>query len=77
MGSDTSCKLYPQETIHMKCQIKFSRQMSKLFQNVICWNFYPAWKIVNPSPAEPGYTLPLQTVKKPTDLDLHYLPLSM
>ena len=39
----------------------------------------------NPGPAEPGYTLPLQTVKtqiswllkKPTDLDLHCLPLSM
>ena len=32
--------------------------------------------IVNPYPAEPGYTLPLQTVK-PTDLDLHCLPFSM
>ena len=39
----------------------------------------------NPCPAEPGYTLPLQTVqiqiswllKKPTDLDLHCLSLSM
>ena len=28
----------------------------------------------NPSPVEPGYALPL---KKPTDLDLHCLPLSM
>ena len=28
----------------------------------------------NPCPAEPGYTLP---IKKPTDLDLHCLPLSM
>ena len=40
---------------------------------------------INPSPAEPRFTLPLQTVqiqiswllKKPNDLDLHYLPLSM
>ena len=40
---------------------------------------------VNPCPVEPGYTLSLQTVqiqiswllKKPTDLDLHYLQLSM
>ena len=40
---------------------------------------------LNPCPAEPGYILPLQTVeiqiswllKKPTDLDLHCLPLSM
>ena len=42
-------------------------------------------KCINPCPAEPGYTLPLQTVqiqiswllKKPTDLDLHCLPFSM
>ena len=41
--------------------------------------------MINPCPAEPRYTLPLQTVwnqiswllKKPTDLDLHCLPLSM
>ena len=41
--------------------------------------------VINPCPAEPRYTLPLQTVliqiswllKKPTDLDLHCLPLSM
>ena len=41
--------------------------------------------LINRCPAEPGYTLPLQTVyiqiswllKKPTDLDLHCLPLSM
>ena len=40
---------------------------------------------INPCPAEPGYILSLQTVKiqiswllqKPTDLDLHCLPLSM
>ena len=39
---------------------------------------------INPSPTEPGYVLPLQTVwiqiswlLKPTDLDLHCLPLSM
>ena len=37
--------------------------------------------LLNPCPAEPGYTLPLQTVQiqiswllqKPTDLDLHCL----
>ena len=42
-------------------------------------------ELVNPYPAKPGYTLPLQTVqiqiswllKKPSDLDLHCLPLSM
>ena len=33
---------------------------------------------LNPCPAESGCTLPLQIVlKKPTDLDLHCLPLSM
>ena len=30
-----------------------------------------------PCPAEPGYALPLQTKKKPTDLDLQCLPFSM
>ena len=47
------------------------------------WQFFAC--IVNPCPAEPGCTLPLQTVqiqissllKKPTDLDLHCLPLSI
>ena len=47
-----------------------------------CWNDKT---YLNPCPAEPRYTLPLQTVevqiswllKKPTDLDLHCLPLSM
>ena len=42
-------------------------------------------KHINSSPAEPRYTLSLQTVliqiswllKKPTDLDLHCLPVSM
>ena len=42
-------------------------------------------QLINPCPAEPGYTLPLQTMwiqiswllKKPTDLDLHCLSFSM
>ena len=45
------------------------------------WNFFS----FNPSPTEPAYSLLLQTVQiriswflqKPTDLDLHCLPLSM
>ena len=49
------------------------------------WTEKCKMQIINPGPAEPGYTLPLQTVqiqiswllKKPTDLDLHCLPLSM
>ena len=47
--------------------------------------FFSIPDLLNPCPAEPGYTLPLQTVqiqiswllKKPTDLDLHCLPLSV
>ena len=47
--------------------------------------FIKSTKFINPCPAEPGYTLPLQTVqiqiiwllKKPTDLDLHCLPISL
>ena len=39
-----------------------------------CLQRYQFWSVgmkkVNPSPAEPGYALPLQTLKKPTDLDL-------
>ena len=35
---------------------------------------YDTNEYINPSPAEPGYVLPL---KKPIDLDLHCLPLSM
>ena len=53
IGSDTSCKLSPleticmkwKETVCMKCQILFSRINKKIFQNVICWNFYPACKV--------------------------------
>ena len=55
------------------------RNKKKLSQN------YRQILLLNPCPAEPGYTLPLQTVqnqiswllKKPTDLDLHCLPFSM
>ena len=35
---------------------------------------------VNPSPAEPGYVLPFANsvdLKKPTDMDLHCLPICM
>ena len=35
-----SCKLYPKE----KCEILFSgkNKKKKIFQNVVCWNFYLA-----------------------------------
>ena len=61
----------------MKCQTLFSgEKLSELAQVILK---------VNLCPAEPGYTLSLQTVqiqiswhlKKPTDLDLHCLSFSM
>ena len=34
---DISCKLFPQETVFMKCQILFCRKIKKkIFQNVAC-----------------------------------------
>ena len=46
--------------------------------------FFHIEKFLNACPAEPGYTLPLQcretdlcSVKKPTDMNLHCLSLSM
>ena len=52
---------------------------------MICLSVMVSLLFLKPSPAEPGYVLPLQTVqiqiswllKKPTDLDLHCLPLSI
>ena len=44
----------------------------------LIWFDLEVYSQVNSCHAEHGYTLPLQTVKKkPTDLDLHCLPLSM
>ena len=31
-----------QETIYMKGQSLISGKVMKLFQNMVCWNFYPA-----------------------------------
>ena len=66
----------------MECQILFS---DKNISKCCLMKFLPSMLNVNPNPAEPGYVLSLQTVliqiswilKKPTDLDLHCLPLSM
>ena len=30
-----------------ECQILFSRKSQKKIQNVVCWNFYPACKVLN------------------------------
>ena len=57
-----------------------TRKMYQLYKHKTFWKL-----LFNPCPAEPGCILPLQTVqiqiswllKKPTDLDLHCLPLSM
>ena len=46
IGPDTSCKLSPREIICMKCQILFLGKIRKIFQNIICWNFYPACKVL-------------------------------
>ena len=59
--------------------------LSSSLQNTARRNWKIVDKVVNPCPTEPGYTLSLQTVqiqiswllKKPTDLDLHCLPISM
>ena len=52
---------------------------------LLCGNCMMFINPLNPGPADPGYALPLQTVqiqvswllKKPTDLTLHCLSLSM
>ena len=68
---DISCKLSPVETICMKCQILYScMQCQILFSgkkvrkiSSICHlPNLPSVVNVNPSPANPGYVLPLQTV---------------
>ena len=80
-----SCKLSSMETIYIKCQNLFSGKITKNIS--VCdglLKILPRGLSVNPSPAEPRYALPLQTVqiqiswllKKPTDLDLHCLPFS-
>ena len=39
---------FMQETICMKYQSLFSRKnKKKIFENVVCWNFYPACKVLN------------------------------
>ena len=60
--------------------------------NAMCNSVYASYQwlsdtlfAINPGPAGPGYTLPLQTMniqiswplKKPSDLDLHCLSLGM
>ena len=63
IGSNISCKFG--DNLHVKAY--FLGNKKKLFCNVICWNFYPAcWALsramINPCPAEAGYTQSLQTV---------------
>ena len=46
----------------MKCQILFSRKNKKSISKCCLLKSLPSMPSVNPSPAEPGYSLPLQTV---------------
>ena len=65
----------------------FKKKNCKLPQRGLfcCKRKFIRVKCFNPSPAEPGHALPLQTLqiqiswllKKPTDLDLYCLPFSM
>ena len=45
-GFDISHKLSSEETICMKCEILFSGKIKKIFQNVVCWSFYLACKVL-------------------------------
>ena len=49
VGFDISCKLSPEETICMNYHSLFSgeKKFRKLFQNVVCWMFYPACWALN------------------------------
>ena len=75
-----SCPLWKYAWSFLKTKIKQFKIMFVFWCNMVL-----AFIGINPCPAEPGYTLPLQTVeiqiswllKKPTDLDLHCLPFSM
>ena len=67
-------------TICMEYQGLFSGKNKKNIINLSSAEFVHRVVKVNPCPAEPGYTLSLQTVctqiswlQKPTDLDLHCL----
>ena len=76
-----------------KTRLGFTQSQSRInhslgscgpIKQVVEWTSFRL-KYINPCPAYPGYTLPLQTVwiliswllKKPTDLDLHCLSFSI
>ena len=46
----------------MKCQILFFKKNKKIISKCCLLKFLPSMQSVNPCPAEPGYTLHLQTV---------------
>ena len=60
-GFDISCKLSPVVTICMECQILFSGKNKNIISLSFA-EFSQRGVKVNPCPAEPGYTLTLQTV---------------
>ena len=71
----------------LKLRAHFTRRTgySCNYSDVYTLSAFAITKMFNPSPAEPGYALHLQTVQiqiswllqKPTDLDLYFLSLSM
>ena len=60
-----------------KCNVLYNVHNSVAPKKAFFFFIQKILSFLNPCPAEPRYTLPLQTVKKPTDLDLHCLPFSM
>ena len=84
---DISCKLSPVVCMKYAWNVKscFLGKKKKINIDLASAEFVQRVVMINPSPAEPRYALALQTVKtqitwllkKPTDLDLHCLTLSM
>ena len=58
----------PNETICMKCQSpvfwrkKEKKKQRKIFQNVVCWNFYPPYKAIKTK-----YTISIYFTNKPKE----------
>ena len=60
VGFDTSCKLSPAETVCIECQCLFSEKNKK--KRMLSAEIFTQQLSINPSPAELGYVMPLQTV---------------
>ena len=62
IGFDIACKLFLLETIYIKCILLFSGKNKKKYFNMSSAENFTRMLSINPCPAEPGYTLPLQKV---------------